>query len=221
MHSTEHIPVRKLVWVVLFGVAFGFVESSVVVYLRAIYYPEGFTWPLKVIRNEHLSVELLREIATIVMLAAVGVVAGRRGWQRFGYFLVVFGVWDIFYYLWLKLFLNWPSMLTEWDVLFLVPIPWIGPVIAAVLVALLMIVCGVGIVVRTTLERYFSPTWMTWMLSLVATAAILYSFMCDVNATLGGGIPKPYRYELLAAGLILYIVAYVRACTPAQKKLTK
>ena len=87
-----------LFWTCLFAIAFAFVESSVVVYLRAIYYPDGFTFPLRLIEQEHLFVEILREAATIIMLVAVGFLAGRTGWQRFGFFLICFGVWDIFYY---------------------------------------------------------------------------------------------------------------------------
>jgi hypothetical protein len=219
MHSAEHIPLRKLIWVFLFGVAFGFVEASVVVYLRAVYYPEGFTWPLKVISNEHLTVELLREAATIVMLAAIGIVAGKKGWQRFGYFLIAFGVWDIFYYVWLKVVLNWPASLTDWDVLFLIPLPWIGPVISAAAIALLMTICGIDIVVRTALQKHFRPTMLTWLAAILATAVILYSFMYDTDATLRSALPRPYRYELLAVGLALYIVAYVIACKPKAKSL--
>ncbi|MGB6122206.1 MAG: hypothetical protein WBG80_09875, partial [Bacteroidota bacterium] len=84
----------RLVWVGLFAVAFAFVESSVVVYLRTIYYPDGFTFPLRLVEEQHLIVELLRELSTILMLVAVGVIAGRRGWERFAYFMVAFGVWD-------------------------------------------------------------------------------------------------------------------------------
>ena len=31
----------------LYAVAMGYLEAAVVVYLRAIYYPEGFSFPLK------------------------------------------------------------------------------------------------------------------------------------------------------------------------------
>ena len=218
MHQSEHIPTRKLIWVSLFGIAFGFVESSVVVYLRAVYYPEGFNWPLKIISNEHLTVEVLREAATIIMLAAVGIVAGKQGWQRFGYFLLTFGVWDIFYYVWLKVFLVWPASLTDWDILFLIPVPWIGPVISAGLIALLMTLCGIGIVVRTSLQEHFRPTLLSWLCAIVATAAILYSFMSDTGATLRGNMPLPYRYDIFAAGLVLYCVGYVLACKPPAGK---
>ncbi len=210
------IPVRKLIWVTLFAIAFGYVEASVVVYLRAIYYPDMFEFPLKMIRTDHLMVELFREAATIVMLAAAGMLAGSRGWQRFGFFLIAFGVWDIFYYVWLKVTLNWPAALTDWDVLFLIPLPWIGPVIAAGSIAVLMMICGVDIVVRTALQKHFRPTLLSWVLAIAATVLILYSFLHDTDATLRGGLPQPYRYELLGVGLILYIAGYFRSCKPGK-----
>lgn len=218
--TNARVSVCTLVWVSLFAVAFAFVESSVVVYLRALYYPEGFSFPLKVISNEHLTVELLRETATVIMLAAIGVIAGDKGWQSFGYSCIAFGVWDIFYYVWLKVILNWPSSITDWDILFLIPLPWIGPVISAALIAVLMTVCGIDIVVRTSLNKHFHPTLLTWSLAITATAAILSSVMYDTDATLRGAQPRPYRYELLIIGLVLYIAAYVVACKPKAKTLS-
>lgn len=210
--TSNRIPIRKLLWVFLFAVAFAFVEASVVVYLRAIYYPEGFSFPLKVIVSRHLVVEVCREAATLVMLASVGILAGRNRWQRFGYFCFAFGVWDIFYYVWLKTTLGWPASLSEWDILFLIPLPWIGPVTSALAISLLLVLCGFDIVVRTSLEKYFKPTFSSWMFAVAGTAAILYSFMYDTEVTLQGGTPLPYRYELLVLALILYVAGYILAC---------
>jgi len=203
---------RKLLWVSLFGVAFALVESSVVVYLRSLYYPEGFSFPLKLISQQHFGVELSREAATIVMLVAIGILAGSKVWERFAYFLVAFGVWDIFYYVWLKVMLDWPASLNDWDILFLIPLPWIGPVIAPVLISLLMIVCGSIIIVRLEKEMVFHPGWGSWILSAVGTLIVLYSFTEDTPATLQGNQPEPYKYSLLLVFLILNIVSFVLAC---------
>ncbi len=201
----------KLIGVVLFAVAFAFVESSVVVYLRALYYPEGFQFPLKVLSGHHLAVELAREGATIVMLATVGMVAGVTRWERFAYFLIAFGVWDIFYYVWLKVAIGWPASIFDWDILFLIPVPWIGPVIAPVLVSVLMIVAGFLILHRDHHHGVFRVPLKVWITALAGTAVILLSFMIDTAATLEVQPPKPYRYELLAAGIALYLVAMVMA----------
>jgi hypothetical protein len=213
----DHIPVRKLLWVILFGIGFGFIEAGVVVYLRALYYPEGFSFPLKVISGQHLAVELAREASTILVLIAVGVIAGTRSWLRFGFFLVAFGIWDIFYYVWLKLILNWPAALTDWDILFLIPVPWTGPVIAPFLISFLMCVCGIAIIVRVSRGLHFHPTVLSWAVSLGATAIALYSFMSDPSTSLQG-TPAPYRYSLLIVSLLLYCVAFVNSCTVSRSR---
>ncbi len=191
----------------VFAIAFAAVESAVVVYLRAFYYPEGFSLPLKILSRNHLWVELARELATMVMLASVAVLAGVNRWQKFAYFLIAFGVWDIFYYLWLKVMVNWPSSIFEWDILFLLPVPWIGPVIAPVLVSFFMILGGLAILREDQRAGVFRPGGWAWLLSGAASALILYSFMRDTDATLGFQLPKPYGYELLMAGVVLYVVS--------------
>ena len=87
-------------------------------------------------------VELVREAATLVMLLTVGMLAGLTWHSRLAYTAIAFGVWDIFYYVFLKVIYDWPKSLFDWDVLFLLPLPWWGPVLAPVCIALLMIVWG-------------------------------------------------------------------------------
>jgi hypothetical protein len=203
---------RKLAWVSAFSIAFAYVESSIVVYLRGLYYPDGFTFPLKLISEEHLVVELAREVATMIMLGAAAIIAGTRAWERFGYFLVAFGIWDIFYYVWLKAILDWPLTLVDWDVLYLIPLPWIGPVIAPLLIALMMVACGTIVVSRLSRGDYFRPNVLSWVSALAGTIILLYSFMLDIPATLQGQMPAPYHYEFLAVGLILYLVGFYVAC---------
>ncbi|UCD63651.1 MAG: hypothetical protein JSW34_13045 [Candidatus Zixiibacteriota bacterium] len=196
---------------ILFATSFAYVEAVVVVYLRNMIYPAGFAFPLKVIPPELITVELLREAATMVMLVAVALLCGRRRWERFGYFIAIFGMWDIFYYVWLKATIDWPGSFLEWDVLFLIPLPWIGPVIAPLLISLLMTICGFIIIGRYAQGRDFSPGMISWVLAAVATALILLSFMRDTDATLHQQMPQPYWYPALMAGLMLYIVAFVMA----------
>src|SRR3990172_11921841 len=98
--SPEILPMsllRALLWTVLFAVAFAWVEASVVVYLRDIYYPQGFSFPIQSLSVSRIPIELVRECSTLVMLAAIGILAGTTRWQRFAYFAVAFGVWDIFF----------------------------------------------------------------------------------------------------------------------------
>ena len=202
---------RTLLLVLVFAMGFGFVESTVVVYLRGLYYPEGFHFPLAIMDRNFITIEVARECATIVMLAAVSLLAAMRGWERFGYFLVIFGLWDLFYYVWLKVLLNWPAALTDWDVLFLIPLPWIGPVVAPVLLSVVMIIAGAMTVLRISSGGRFCFGMPSWVLSILGTILVLYSFLSDTDATLRGGIPANYRYELLALSLIFYIISYALA----------
>ena len=110
----------KIFWITIFGIAMGFAEAAVVVYLRAIYYPEGFSFPLKILTDYKIMIEVLREIATLFMLLSVAFFAGRKFWERFAYFILPFGIWDIFYYIWLKVLIDWPSSMFDWDILFLI-----------------------------------------------------------------------------------------------------
>src|SRR5262245_57041808 len=118
----------------------GFLEAAVVIYLRALYYPNGFAFPLVPIAPALAGVEVWREAATVVMLLAVGWLAGKNAAQRLAFFAYGFAVWDVIYYGALYATTGWPESLFTWDVLFLIPVPWVGPVGSAVLVACLMIV---------------------------------------------------------------------------------
>ena len=141
----------RLVILTVFAVAMAFVEAAVVVYLRGLFYPEGFYATLAAFPVLYYGTEVFREAATIIMLATVAILAARRGWwERGAYFLLCFGVWDIFYYVWLYVLLEWPPSLLTSDVLFLIPVPWVAPVIAPVIASVVMIVVSFWILARKT-----------------------------------------------------------------------
>jgi hypothetical protein len=200
---------RTIVLVSLFAAAFAFVESSVVVYLRQLFYPTGFAFPLKPMPSWLVMVELAREFATLVMLLTVGMIAGKSSWQRFSYFMVGFGVWDIFYYIWLKLLLDWPASLADWDILFLIPLPWIGPVLAPVLVSLVMIAGAVLIIRRGGENGQFRPRRSAIILSLLGSGIILSSFLLDTDSAVRFQVPRQYHYEMLVIGMVCYVAAFV------------
>lgn len=137
--------IRHAPWVFLYAVAMGYVEAALVVYLRAIYYPEGFRFPLVSLSAAHTWTEIGREAATLVMLVAVAILAGVDRWRRLLAFLVLFGLWDLAYYAGLWVLEGWPHGLGEQDLLFLIPVPWLGPVWAPMGVALSMVVLGLGL----------------------------------------------------------------------------
>jgi len=197
--------------VVLYAAAMAWVESAVVFYLRSMigriepYQPN----PLPIIGG-FAAVELPREFATLVMLVAVGFLAGRTWRARFGYAVIAFGVWDIFYYVFLKMMCGWPHSLLDWDVLFLLPLPWWGPVLAPVLISLLMILWGTF---ASQFERKHPPAlsnWQPWLLNFTGIALALYIFMADSIAASHRGLeaistmlPEKFNWSLFCVALAL------------------
>lgn len=193
----------RWIWLVAFGVAFGYLEAAVVVYLRRLYYPDGFAFPLSLPDTQVVGVELGRELATLVMLAGVAGVAARRAWSRFGIFCVLFGIWDVAFYAALKGVLGWPGSLMTWDILFLLPLAWAGPVLSALLVAIGLIVGGAIIVRRTEAGFPPSPGPWGWGLGFVSLAALLAAFMAGHSLVQAGGIPVRFPWPLYLLGLVL------------------
>ncbi len=166
--------------IVIFASAMAWVESAVVFYLRSMIdrIEPHQTNPLPVIGG-FAAVELPREFATLVMLLAVGLLAGRTWRARLGYVVVAFGVWDIFYYVWLKIICGWPHSLLDWDVLFLLPLPWWGPVLAPVLISVLMIIWGTLASQFAGIPAPAASHWRVWLLNFTGVALALYVFMAD------------------------------------------
>ena len=216
--STDNKLFIKIIWVAIFSISMGFVESAVVVYLRRIYYPQGFSFPLKPLIDNLMGVEVLREAATIFMLLSAAALAGKKIWERFAYFLFCFGMWDIFYYVWLKVLLDWPSTIFDWDILFLMPMPWIGPVIAPVTISMLMIFFGIFIIYSFYKGYDFKPILISRILVLVGTGFIIFSFMRDTGATLHQQLPQPYFYGFLFIGEFLYTAAFIISYIKAIKQ---
>ncbi len=185
----------------LFAVAMGYLEAAVVVYLRGLYYPQGFVFPLRLMERSILLTELGREAATLVMLLTLAHLTGRRWNDRLAYFMVSFAVWDIFYYIWLKMLLDWPESWLTPDILFLIPLPWVGPVLSPVLVSFAML-AGAGLVLRR-LEHggVFRPNYHEWLAVLAGASLIFLSYVVDAGAGLHGGVPGAYHWEMLAGGL--------------------
>jgi hypothetical protein len=208
----------KIFYLFLFAAAMGYFESAVVVYLRELIYPGGFAFPLKTIPEGLITIEIAREVATIIMLLAVAALAARKFWERFGHFLFLFGIWDITFYIWLKATINWPQSIFDGDILFLIPSPWIGPVLAPILISVLMIAVGLSITRLIFKGFRFRPAPISWFLALSGTAAILYSFMDDTNAALRQEMPQPYLYWLFGLGLIFYLAGYLITYWKVKKK---
>lgn len=172
---------KSIFWVTFFSIAMGLLEAAVVVYLRAIYYPGGFEFPLVAMDYELAITEVFREAATLIMLLSVGVLAGRNLSTRFAYFLFSFAVWDIFYYIFLKAFLDWPQSLMTWDILFLIPVTWTGPVITPVITAVLMVVFALMIINFDRKNVNVRINAREWSLLIVGSLVLITAFVWDYS----------------------------------------
>ncbi len=213
---------KRFLWVSAYAVAMAFLEAVVVVYIRG----------LLQITNDHVALgpyvtmETWREAATLVMLVAVGWLAGRRGLDRpaFGWF--AFGMWDIWYYVWLKVLTGWPETLLDWDVLFLIPLRWWGPVLAPVLIAALICVTTMLAVMR--IERVGELGFTPARVGIAVSGGLLalYIFMSDsIRALLQGRAdwdtlrPEPFQWLLFLIALALMTLPSLAATWPGRNRL--
>lgn len=217
---------RRLLPVAVFACAMAYLEAAVVVYLRRLVdVVEPWRDP-GVYDATIAAIEVAREAATLVMLAALGWACGRNARTRVAFALFAFGVWDILYYGWLKVLLGWPDSLVTPDILFLIPLPWWGPVIAPVLVALLLAAGGVGVIALDDRGREVRPGAVDWGLMAAGVGLILAAFMADALAALPATAealsalrPGPFRWGLYAAGLALMSTGIVRPLMSARANL--
>jgi hypothetical protein len=197
--------------VVGFAVAMAWVEAASVFYIRALVNRiepyQADPLPLATTNGALGYVELWREAATLVMLATLGLLAGRTWRRRAGYAALAFGVWDIFYYVFLRLITGWPRTLLDWDILFLLPLPWWGPVLAPVSIALLMIAWGT---LATQLRDATADARWAWALGWVGIALALTIFMIDAWRALPHGrdavlqvLPTRFNWPLFLVALLL------------------
>jgi len=221
----EKIWRRTAAGLILFGISFGYVEAAVVVYLRALYdpvrhalhpnRPAGELFPLITADQLYaaapekswlLGVEVAREAATMIMLASVAlIVAGDRPlWLPS--FAIAFGTWDLFFYLFLKLLLHWPASIMTWDILFLIPAPWVAPVLAPSIVSITIITAGL-----LALARPVRVSPAHWGVMTLGGALILMSFLWDDRNLMAGGLPRPFAWRLFGAGELVGVAAFLHA----------
>ena len=221
---------RTLVALILFGIAFGYVEAAVVVYLRTIFVPirqEAFRavnhndlFPLLTVEHLQaagpkyaglLGIELGRELATILMLAAAGLAIADNFRQWLAGFMIAFGIWDIFYYVFLRLLIGWPESLMTWDLLFLVPVPWVGPVITPVIISLSMILAGGVILGCEAAGKSLRFRWLDWVAIFGGGLTVIVAFCWDWRHLAAGGWPEPFNWPLFVFGEAIGAAGFLHA----------
>ncbi len=206
-----------------FAIAMAWAEAATVYYLRVmtdrIDPYQARPMPLHHVVGQ---VELVREVATLLMLTTVGMLAARQWQRRLAYTAMAFGTWDIFYYVFLRLITGWPTSLFAWDILFLLPLPWWGPVLAPVCIALLMVAWGT--LVTQYGDRMPATALMRrlWGVGAVGIVLGLYVFMADTLRVMPQGfdatrtvLPASFNWAIFGVALVLMTtpVAYIGWCT--------
>lgn len=221
----------KILPITVFGIAMGIMEAVIVVYLRELFFPHGFGFPMTIPDNELILVaELAREVTTIVMLIALAWAVSRSYPGRFAWFLFAFAVWDIIYYIGLKIFLDWPESLFTWDILFLIPVTWVGPVMAPVLCSLLMIILAFAFLKTEDSGKRVQK--MDWALIWLGAVIIFITFIQDFGLLIISNglttnifnlsesreyqnlvstyVPEYFNWPLFLAGIVLISIAIIR-----------
>ena len=214
---SEHLKttLKNLSIVVAFGVAFGYIEAAVVVYLREIFHPDGFTFPMKVfglgpLAKRLLLTEIGREAATIVLIFTGAWLFGRNRRHRVAYFLTIFAVWDIFYYVWLKVLIGWPASIMDWDILFLIPVVWASPLLYPALLSVMMLAFAVVLLLRPPGAGPFKVTLPDGIGFFTSGLIVVVCFcLAGVHSAEQDFASHFYR-PLFAAGALLCLTVFVK-----------
>ncbi|OHB66876.1 MAG: hypothetical protein A2Y77_02650 [Planctomycetes bacterium RBG_13_62_9] len=215
---------KRLLVAIVFSIAFAYVESAVVVYLRAIFHPDGFTFPMRAFDltaqgRRLLLTEIGREAATLVLILAAAWLFGANRQQRAAHLLIIFAVWDISYYVWLKVLVNWPATLADWDILFLIPVVWASPFVYPVLVSLIMFAFGAAILYRDARGWPLRVTWEDLFGWTAAATIIIVSFCLGGRRITEPDYADHFHPLLFAIGMIAGVLTCGRAMRrcPAQE----
>ena len=205
----------KLAMLSMYAIAMALLEAAVVVYMRRLYYPDHplDLFPLKFLAAYDPVLELAREAATIAMIVTVAVLAEPRNTTRkLAAFLFVFGLWDLFYYGWLKLLIGWPRTWLEWDVLFLIPGVWLGPWICPAAIAVMFVVWGSWVLqANRPIELTRPGIWLFVVGSLLG----LLTFLQPATAVwIAGGTDALSRYTPGAFWWWLFVPSYLMMAAP-------
>jgi hypothetical protein len=204
--------------VMAFAIAMAWLEAASVFYIRALVDRiEPYQANPLPMNGTLGNVELFREAATLVMIATLGILAGRTWRRRAGYAALAFGAWDVFYYVFLRLITGWPRTLLDWDILFLLPLPWWGPVLAPVSIALVMMLWGT---LATQWDHAPGARW-SWALGGTGVVLALGLFMIDTWRALPDGRPAVLRVLPATFNWPLFWVALLLIASPALHQVAR
>ncbi len=197
-----------------YAIAMAYVEAAVVVYLQgALGAQVGAIFPLRPASEAGnlVAIEAGREAATLVMLAAIGLLAGGSRIERLAWSAVAFGAWDVGYYAWLWVFSGWPPGPGTTDLLFLLPVPWVGPVWSPVAVSVALVGVGLTAAWRQRTGPPMRPAPWHWAAGVAGGLLVVLSYTLDAGSVLDGDYPGPYPWPVFALGMLLALAGAAAA----------
>ncbi len=217
--------ISKIIWISIFSITMAYLEAAIVVYLRRLFGISDLILQVPPFNKQIAVIELGRELATLIMLLAIGWIAGHNIQSRLSYTLITFGVWDIFYYLWLNVFIGWPISFLDPDLLFLIPLPWWGPVLSPVLISILMITGGVAVLKENVNKASVHFPLSFWIPLILGILLMLYSFMADAIQILPASVaalnnlkPSQFNWPVYLIGWGLAFISVLQIMI-RQKKI--
>jgi len=204
----------------ILAVALAYTEASLVVYLRALiapvrarHFPDSANEPLPLLSPPQLTeagesfprllvVEVTREITPVAALLAMAWGLARRRRQIVAFFLLGFGVWDIFYYVFLKILLDWPASLGTWDILYLIPTAWVAPVWAPLVVSVTLVLAGLAILRQGDRPYTSRGRLIAWPAVGVGTGLVLLSFFLRTREAFHR-VPRRFDWPVFLIGWLL------------------
>jgi len=201
---------KRTTAVVIYAAAMAYLESATVVYLqRALAIKPGVIFPLHSQNSLGglAGIEVGREIATLVMLVSVGWIVGKSALERLAWTAVAFGVWDMGYYFFLWIFIGWPKSLGTYDLLFLIPVPWVGPVWAPVVVSIALILFGLHVARRARMKERMKIGGVQGILIAVGGLVVVFSFTLHFRSIINGAVPTSFPWPIFATGLVVAVAS--------------
>ena len=204
---------RKPPWLglVLLAVSFAVVEAAIVTAYRSLLDPQGERFPLLPLPGSLAGLERVREAATLLLLIAAARLVYRRAVPATATFFFLFGIWDVAYYATLRCSLGWPRHGSDWDLLFLLPVPWLGPVVAPLVVSCVLVVVGSLVLRHESRRGPFRLGRLHLLAAALGGALCLWSFVAAPSGRALAALPTRYPWEWLLLGLALGLAAFSHA----------
>ena len=201
-------------WAALFAVSMGFFEAAVVVDLRKIFNIGGSLFPLNLDVEMCGVIEMWREFFSIVMLVSVAAILSRGKKTGVAWFCYLFGIWDILYYVFLKILIGWPESLMTWDILFLLPVPWVSPVLAPIFASLTLISIAVVTIHIYESDKKINHPRILFTAELFAALIMIISFCWQWRDIAAGGVPKNFPWIIFAVSEFLMLGIFLLFTIP-------